>query len=78
MKNLIKKIICIAVSILIVASFAGCSFSAGTKNPELKYADVFTRGEEIKLFGKYSMLSYLIDLQQYGNMNLYIDTTLRS
>ncbi len=67
-----KKILCLIIALVMALSCAGCSFAIGTKQEDYDYKDLFTWGNDT---GKSSMLGYKIDLQQYGNMMLYVDTT---
>lgn len=71
-----KKLFVIILSVLMLSTLAGCSFSVGNSNKSEKYEDVFTdRVAKQEKNYKYSDLVYDFTLGEYGKMKIYVDTS---
>ncbi len=72
MENSMKKLFCLILTLVVAVTCAGCTVSVGNTSDKPNYDDIFTWGNNTN---SYSMLTYKIDLQQYGSTTLYLDAT---
>ncbi|MGN0578315.1 MAG: hypothetical protein ACI4J4_06815 [Ruminiclostridium sp.] len=72
MKRFFKAFAAAITSAALVLSLSACSLSVGTKSENEEYRDVFIDAPES---ASYSDLQYVFKLEDYGKMNVWVDTT---
>ncbi len=72
MKRFFSALAAAVTSAAIVLSLSACSFSIGTKSEKEDYEDVFIDAPESNV---HADLQYVFKLENYGKMNVWVDTT---